>query len=138
MRERIPGWWRWAFAGVCIYVAILVGNRYLPVSPQMLWVRSGEYALWAAITLGAIARFSPALTPYGWRPVTIFLGAVLSGLEIFVGTGPDTKARVDEWMTALIGIAVITILARVLPVAFTRFWFGQEATHRGPIARPPR
>ena len=138
MLERIPGWWRWAMVAVCIYMAILVSNRYLPVNPQMVWVRAGEYALWAAITLGAIARFFPALTPYGWRPVTIFLGAILSGLEIFIGAGPGTKVRVDEWMTALIGIAVVAILARVLPAAITRLWFGQEVVRRGPIARPPR
>ncbi|MHB1735732.1 MAG: hypothetical protein ACYCQM_04060 [Acidithiobacillus sp.] len=138
MTERVPGWWRWAIMAACIYMAILVSNRYLSVNPQMGWVRAGEYALWAAITLGAIARFFPALTPYGWRPVTIFLGALLSGLEIFIGAGPDTKVRVDEWMTALIGIAVVTILARFLPAAITRFWFGQEVVRRGPIARTPR
>ena len=138
MTERISGWWRWAVVAVCIYMAILVSNRYIPVNPQMIWVRAGEYALWAALTLGAIARFFPALTPYGWRPVTIFLGAILSGLEIFIGAGPDTKVRVDEWMTALIGIAVVAILARVLPAAITRLWFGQEVVRRGPIARPPR
>ena len=104
----------------------------------MIWVRAGEYALWAALTLGAIARFFPALTPYGWRPVTIFLGAILSGLEIFIGAGPGTKVRVDEWMTALIGIAGVAILARVLPAAITRLWFGQEVVRRGPVARPPR
>jgi len=138
MTERISGWWRWAVVAVCIYMAILVSNRYIPVNPQMIWVRAGEYALWAAITLGAIARFFPALTPYGWRPVTIFLGAILSGLEIFIGAGPGTKVRVDEWMTALIGIAGVAILARVLPAAITRLWFGQEVVRRGPVARPPR
>ncbi|OYV78543.1 MAG: hypothetical protein B7Z70_09145 [Acidithiobacillus ferrivorans] len=138
MTERISGWWRWVVVAVCIYMAILVSNRYLPVNPQMIWVRAGEYALWAAIMLGAIARFFPALTPYGWRPVTIFLGAILSGLEIFIGAGPGTKVRVDEWMTALIGIAVVAILARVLPAAITRLWFGQEVVRREPIARPPR
>jgi len=136
--ERIPGWWRWALVTVCIYIAILVSNRYVPDNPQMVWVYAGEYALWAAAALGAIARFMPALTPYGWRPVTIFLGALLAGLEIFIGTGPGTKVRVDEWMTALIGIAMVTILARFLPVTIARFWFGQEVIRRGPIARPPR
>ncbi|OCB03823.1 hypothetical protein BBC27_06275 [Acidithiobacillus ferrivorans] len=138
MMERIPGWWRWALVSLCIYIAILVSDRYLPINRQMVWVYAGEYALWAATALGAIARFLPALTPYGWRPVTIFLGALLAGLEIFIGIGPATKVRVDEWMTALIGIAMVTILARFVPAASTRFWFGQEVIRRGPIARPPR
>ena len=138
MAERIPAWWRWALVTACIYIAIVAGNPYLPVNPQMVWVYAGEYALWAATALGAIARFLPGLTPYGWRPVTIFLGAILAGLEIFIGAGPGTKVRVDEWMTALIGIAVVTILARFLPAAGARFWFGQEVIRRGPIARPPR
>ena len=138
MTKRISGWWRWAVVAVCIYMAIWISNRYLLVNPQVIWVWAGEYALWAAITLGAMARLFPVLTPYGWRPVTILLGAILSGLEIFIGAGTSTKVRVDEWMTALIGIAVVAILARVLPAAITRFWFGQEVIRQGPLVRPPR
>jgi xanthine/uracil permease len=138
MKGSLIGWWRWAIVAVLIYVGIVFSNDYLPVTPTGLWLRAGEYALWATVTLGAIARFYPILTPYGWRPVTIFIGAVLSGLEIFVGSGPANKVRVDEWMTALIGIAVITILARVLPAVITRIWFGQEVVRREPFTRTPR
>ncbi len=138
MKGSLVGWWRWAIIALLIYLGIVFSAGYLPVAPQGLWVRAGEYALWATVTLGAIARFYPVLGPYGWRPVTIFVGAVLSGLEIFIGAGPDTKIRVDEWMTALIGIAVITILARVLPATITRIWFGQEVQPRAPYTRTPR
>ncbi len=91
MLERIPGWWRWALVTVCIYIAILVSNRYLPDNPQMVWVYAGEYALWAATALGAIARFMPALTPYGWRPVTIFLGRYSPGWKSLLGLGPARR-----------------------------------------------
>lgn len=138
MKGSLSGWWRWAIIALLIYLDILWSGAMLPVNPEGLWIRAGEYALWATVTLGALARFYPVLGPYGWRPVTIFVGAVLSGLEIFIGSGPDTKTRVDEWMTALIGIAVITILARVLPCAITVIWFGQEVQKREPFTRTPR
>ena len=138
MATRLPTWRRWALMALCVYVLIVVSNRQLPVDAQTIWLRAAEYALWAALALGAIARFAPALSPYGWRPVTIFLGAALSGLDVFVGTGPVGNVRIDAWMTALMGIAVVTILARVLPSTMTRFWFGQEVVRRGSIARPPR
>ncbi len=132
-------WWRWAAAALILYIAIWIANGRIAIDAQTIWLRAGEYALWTALALGAIARLWPALTPYGWRPLAILGGAVLSGLEIFLRAGPlDNKMRIDAWMTALIGIAIVAILARVMPAALRRSWFGQEGGTNGPDSRTPR
>ncbi|MHB1202769.1 MAG: hypothetical protein ACYCZC_06445 [Acidithiobacillus sp.] len=132
-------WWPWAAAASILYIAIWIGNGRIAVDAQTIWLRAGEYALWTALALGAIARRWPAMTPYGWRPLAILSGAVLSGLEIFLRAGPlDNKARIDAWMTALIGIAIVAILARVIPAALRRSWFGQEGKTNGSDSRTPR
>ena len=132
-------WWPWAAAALILYIVIWIVNGRIAVDAQTIWLRAGEYALWTALALGAIARRWPAMTPYGWRPLAILSGAALSALEVFLRAGPlANRARIDVWMTALVGIAIVAILARVMPAALRRSWFGQEEGANGPDSRTPR
>ncbi|MCE5387023.1 MAG: hypothetical protein K0041_00370 [Acidithiobacillus sp.] len=101
--------------------------------PTWHWFPALAYGLFAFCLLGCIARFFPKLTPYHWRPMTLLVGAVLSAVTSFMGNADKTgQQHIDHWMTALIGIAMVTILARFSPKALQRFWFGKET----PLARP--
>ncbi len=132
---------RWLWVTVCgiLFGLILWLNHFL--SPAQFhayqWLLAAEYGVWAVTALGAAARLWPAGNPYYWRPVTIFLGAILSAAEFFSGVGPAPQARIDAWMTALIGIAAVTIIARIVPHSVTRFWYGQE-TDNGNRTGPSR
>ncbi|WP_248885268.1 hypothetical protein [Acidithiobacillus acidisediminis] len=126
--------YRWWIPAWLLYGAFLLQHFSAMIQlPPWHWLPAIAYALWAAIALGAIARSWPTLTPYGWRPLVIFLGAILSGIDVFSGPGPASAQRIDLWMTALIGIALVSILARFTPVAWSRLWFGQEVR---PGSRP--
>ena len=137
MLRNKSAWWPWALSAALCYLLIAVLGRRYPLVSGSLWWGSAAYALWAALALGAIARRWPGWTAYGWRPATILLGALLSALAIFLGNHAPSRLLIDSWMTALIGIAVVTIIARFVPAAVARRWFGQESRHGNPL-HPPR
>ncbi|MDD3760984.1 MAG: hypothetical protein PHO57_09170 [Acidithiobacillus sp.] len=126
--------YRWWLPAGILYAAFLLQHFFSILQlPAWHWGLAIAYALWAALALGAIARSWPKLTPYGWRPLVIFLGAILSAIDIFTGPGPASAQRIDTWMTALIGIAIVSILARFTPRKWSKLWFGQEVQ---PGSRP--
>ncbi|MEY2342452.1 hypothetical protein AB4090_10130 [Acidithiobacillus sp. IBUN Pt1247-S3] len=126
--------YRWWLPTWIIYAAYLL-QHFMNILqlPAWHWGPAVAYAFWAALALGAIARSWPTLTPYAWRPLVIFLGAILSGIDVFTGPGPASAQRIDTWMTALIGIALVSILARFVPTTWSKLWFGQEVK---PGSRP--
>ncbi len=137
MLQNKAAWWPWALSALLCYLLIAVFGRLYPLVLGSLWWGAAAYALWAALALGAIARRWPKWTAYGWRPATILLGALLSALAIFVRNDAPSRLLIDSWMTALIGIAVVTIIARFVPAALARRWFGGESSH-GNSADPSR
>lgn len=126
--EGGKGPWPWLLVAVLVYAAIVLLNGDLPADKAFLWVRAGEYGLLGAILLGGISRLLPGSGPYVWRPLMIVIGAVLSGLEVFLRTQafPQQAVRIDAWMTALIGLAVVAIVARVAPGRVRALWYGEE------------
>jgi len=137
MLQNKAGWWPWALSAALCYLGVAVFGRLYPLLSGTLWWGAAAYALWAALALGAIARRWPRWSAYGWRPATILLGALLSALAIFLDNPAPSRLLIDSWMTALIGIATVTIVARFVPASIAKRWFGQEP-HRGNLPRPPR
>ncbi len=131
--------WLWLAMSVILFACILWLNHSLPAARfnTYQWVLAAEYAVWATAALGTTARFWPAGNPHYWRPVTIFLGAILSAADFFSASGLAGQMRIDAWMTALIGIAAVTIVARFVPRSLALFWYGQE-TGNGNRTDPSR
>lgn len=134
MRSRALFWW--LFSTILYGALLALDHGFLLHLPFWRWTPAIGYGLWAILALGAIARTWPRLGPYAWRPLVIFLGAVLSGLDIF-GTNGGATQHIDVWMTALIGIALVSIIARFVPGRWAQWWFGPEVL-RGIDPRPSR
>lgn len=83
------------------------------------------FALFAALMLGALARFRVTPYPAFWRMLMLFLSAATAGLEIAMH-GYSKTYFFPLWAAALIGIAAVSIVARRLPKHLLTIWFGGE------------
>jgi hypothetical protein len=83
------------------------------------------FALFAALLLGALARFRVTAYPAFWRMLMLFIGAAVAALEIGMH-GYGRAFFFPLWASALIGMAGVSIVARMLPRRFLILWFGGE------------
>ena len=121
----------WGLAAVLSYLGLLGLNLALGPFLPSSWPRMLEYMLLAVFMLGFLARWRPEAGPYVWRPVMLLLGSALAAAEVAAWSrklGLDFV--IDEWMAGLIGVAIISILARLLPEGIRLVWLGQAGTGR--------
>lgn len=125
----------WLVMTVCYYVAMLVAESEMPrllhASSGASWVRSfhWSYALVFAglgvLLQGTVTRLFNQFTPTLWRPLMLCFGAALALLQLWVveiATG--IPMSVDRWMSAILGLAIIAVLARALPESVVLRWYG--------------
>ncbi|MEL5849592.1 MAG: hypothetical protein U7M05_09545 [Candidatus Igneacidithiobacillus chanchocoensis] len=115
----------WLLSWILYGVLVALDHHFLLRLPNWRWTPAVAYGTWAFLALGAIARTWPRLGPYAWRPLVIFLGAILAGLDTFSSSGIAAQ-HINGWMMALIGIALVSIIARFVPGRWAQWWFGQE------------
>jgi hypothetical protein len=95
--------------------------------------------LFGVVLLGVLARWLASGTINGWRAGTLFGGALLAAIEVWVVTGGGTRAfSLEIWMAALLGLALALILPRWVPDRWLRHWLalerrGQESPPATPI-----
>lgn len=121
----------WGLVALLSYIALLGLNLTLGAYLPSAWPRMFEYMLLSVALLGFLARWRPDAGAYVWRPVLLLLGSALAAAEVAAWSrklGLDFV--IDEWMAGLIGVAIISILARLLPEGIRLVWLGQAGTGR--------
>ena len=117
-------------APVAVTVSLYVWHGWLierhgvPLVYAQLSYGAG-FALLAAVVLGALARFRVTAYPAFWRMLTVMGGAAVAAVEIGVH-GYNRAYFFPLWAAALMGMAAVSVLARVLPRRILIFWFGGE------------
>ena len=121
----------WSVLSVGQLVILFVWHEWLSKSVhvtsqsmQMSYVFG--YALLALLFLGVIARLWPTGHPALWRMLTVVAGAVLVAGEISLHDYPR-HFFLPLWAAALIGISLISVAARMLPVNILNIWFDLES-----------
>lgn len=123
----------WGLSALLSYLVLLGLNLALGEYLPSAWPRMVEYMLLSVALLGFLARWRAEAGPYVWRPVLLLLGAALAAAEVAAWSRKlGLGFVIDEWMAALIGVAIVSILARLLPASLRLAWLGQSVTGREP------
>lgn len=126
--EAKRGLWAAAAAAevVLLYGALhwFVVRHGAPLLYAQLGYGAG-FALFAVFVLGALARFRVTAYPAFWRLLMLLTGAVVAALEV-VAHGYGKAWFFPLWAAALIGVAAVSILARLLPRRILAAWLGGE------------
>ena len=89
------------------------------------WVYALAFAGLGIVLQGAVARVFEALTPLLWRPIMICTGAALALFAIAAMKWlAGVPMSVELWLSALLGLALVAVLARVLPNGLLFRWYG--------------
>lgn len=118
----------WGALMLLVYGLIAVVNIWLSPPTLPIFWRIAEYALLATVLLGFLARQFPQAGSLIWRPVMIFIGAAMAAAEVSAWSRQlQLPFSTDQWMTALIGLAGVAIVARMLPQSILSRWLGAHA-----------
>lgn len=91
------------------------------------WVYALVYSGLGIVLQGAITRTFSALSANFWRPVMLCLGAALALLNaVIFKWWTDSPMNIDLWLSAVLGLALVATLARVLPQAILLRWYGVQ------------
>ncbi len=89
------------------------------------WIYALAFAGLGIVLQGAIARVFDKLSPLLWRPIMLCTGAALALLAIAARTwGTGVPMNVELWLSALLGLALVAVFARVLPNDLLLRWYG--------------
>lgn len=95
------------------------------------WVRSLNWIYALAFTglgivlQGAVARVFETFSPLLWRPIMLCTGAALALLAVAAMKWVSgVPMNVELWLSALLGLALVAVLARVLPEDLLLRWYG--------------
>lgn len=98
---------------------------------RMLW--SGAFLVFGAVLLGALARWHPSGSINRWRSWTLFGGALLAAVEVWlVSKGGVRGFNLEIWMAAMLGLALALIATRWIPETWLRYWLAMERRERAP------
>lgn len=122
------GWWAAATTAelVLLYAWhhwFVATARALPIHAQLSY--GAGFAVFAILMLGTLARFRVTAYPAFWRMLMLFAGAILAALEIGLH-GYGRALFFPLWASALIGMAGVSIVARMLPRRLLVLWLGGE------------
>lgn len=140
LRETSAKTW----GGVCLlWLAVIVGHRHLPAGLLALLAGTGRagpigaYALLGILGVGALARLLPDWPRPLLGSLTLILGAFLAGLDEFQQFAiPDQRATLEDWLTAVLGLALAVILARMARGRPALAWLGPFSPEGDGTARP--
>jgi hypothetical protein len=91
------------------------------------WVYALAFAGFGVVLQGAITRTFSTLSVSLWRPLMLCLGAALALLNAAVlmwWTGSPMNAEL--WLSAVLGLALVAVLARALPEELLMRWYGVQ------------
>ena len=86
----------------------------------------GGYAVLGVLGVGGIARLLPKGPRPLWGSLTLIVGAMLGALNEFQqrllsgGTG-----AMEDWLTGVLGLAIVVIIARAARGGLARVWLGE-------------
>lgn len=83
------------------------------------------FALFALLLSGAVARVWTNGHPALWRMLTVLAGAIVAAGEVSLHAYPH-DLFLPIWAAALIGVSLISVAARMLPVRILNVWFDLE------------
>ncbi len=114
-----------------LWLAAIAGHRHLPswlLVPLAETGRMGPigaYALLGILGAGALARLLPDWPRPLWGSLTLVLGALLAALdEIQQFVIPGHQAQLEDWLTAVLGLALAVIVARIARGRLASAWLG--------------
>lgn len=128
----------WALAAGVWYGAIWLVHHAALEQPgtgsagRLLWGYGAGFFVFGLVLLGAVARWWQTGSPALWRPVMLSVGSLAAAVELALLPQPAGSALLDQWMTALLGLLAVAILARVLPDRVNRLWLGLDRRTHAP------
>jgi len=138
--RKMRGWhanrWVWTVATVGIYAAILlISGRDGGTADEAVyfpWLYALGYVVFGGLLLGAVARWWRGGSPALWRPFMLSVGSLAAAFEVWAQAQDGLAGvPVDRWMVALLGLLLVALLARLLPVRAIRLWLGLERRQHG-------
>jgi hypothetical protein len=125
---------RWLVAVAACFAALVAlhaGSERLfgPLSAGVIafkWAYGAGFYVFGAVLVGTIARLQPRLAPPLARALTVIVGAVLAGLEVHLHVAAEGVTRLELWTTALLGVALAALTARLAPSSLRRPWMGNH------------
>lgn len=123
---------------VVLYYGALVGAQV--VAPDLFlstplnggissfhWVYALGFFGLGVLLLGIVGRTFTGLGPTSWRPLALCLGAVLALVHLWVGrVTTGSPLSIEMFMSALLGLTLAVLLARVLPASVVGRWQGRQ------------
>lgn len=128
MPELARSWVKWLSLLLSLLVLLFVWHHWsmarglLPLAAAQASYGAG-FALCAVFLLGLLARLRATSFPAVWRMLTVLLGAGLAALEIALHNYPGTLF-LALWSAAVIGVSVVSMMARYLPSFILSLWLG--------------
>jgi len=128
----------WALAAGIWYAAIWIVHRTALTELEagrgagLRLVYGAGFFVLGTLLLGAVARWWRTGSPALWRPVMLSVGSLAAAVELALLPQPAGGPLLDQWMTALLGLLAVAILARVLPDRVNRLWLGLDRRAHAP------
>lgn len=127
----------WLGLTAAYYVALLILHWRAPGLVTEALAASGwrslnwGYALlfagFAIALQGAVARVFERSSPVLWRPLMLVCGAALAAVPVWLWHArTGTGAALELWLSAVLGLAVVALAARVLPQSMLLRWYGMR------------
>ncbi len=112
-------------ATACVMPNLFRNALQTPSGQSFQWLYSLVYLVFGILLLGTVTRVLYEASPTLWRPVMLCVGAGLALAQLLlVEIAVGGSMRADMWLSAVLGLAVAAVLARVLPGAFVSRWYG--------------
>jgi hypothetical protein len=104
----------------------LFTDKTVPVWFRSLnWVYALVFSGFGIVLQGAITRTFNTLGANLWRPLMLCLGAALALLNtLMLMWWAGLAMNMELWLSAVLGLALVAVLARVLPAALLLRWYG--------------
>ncbi len=107
------------------YPGLFVDNATPAWFRSLNWVYALVFSGFGIVLQGAITRTFGALSANLWRPLMLCLGAALALLNaVLLMWWADLPMRAELWLSAVLGLAAVAVLARVLPESLLARWYG--------------
>lgn len=132
MLEMARSWLKWLSFLLFMLTLLFVWHHWsimrglLPLAAAQASYGVG-FALCAVLLMGLLARLQVTTFPAVWRMLTVLLGAGVAALDITLHDYPGSPF-LALWAAAVIGVSVVSLMARYLPSSVLNYWLGEATT----------